>query len=535
MGQDLQSFLQRYKKENNRDKSEEGGLYPPLSVHKRMKSKVVEEMYTEPKYRAITSASQEELEQLKNQAIDELWKPIYHIHPEFGLLNDPNGLAYYQGKYRVFHQWYPFGTNHGMKHWAQLESEDLVNWKRVGVALTPTEDYESHGVYSGAALEVENKLYLYYTGNVKYDKVSRSANQCVAIMDERGKIEKYGENPLILGVPEGYTGHVRDPKVFKKEDTYYMFLGAQRVDETGTFLVYVSQDALQWTLKGELKLQPFEQPSGYMWECPDYAQIDGKDVLIFSPQGIDAQGEKYHNIFNVMYAIGKLDLENLVFNIESLDEMDGGFDFYAPQSFKAKGEEITLFAWAGMGEFQYPTDARGWAHMLTFPRTLKIKHNKIYQQPVKALEALRIHKKTGKGKVNKSLILENTSRAYELDLELISSQAQTLTVELLASEAEQLSLICHQQTGEVILDRRGLVHQFATDYGQERKVILPSLERIDLKILVDHSIVEIFINGGEKVFTTRAFPLEASTHIRIHAEEEVTYSYCQYDLKRGLR
>lgn len=490
--------------------------------------------YTEPKYRVITSASKEELEQLKEQAMDPLWKPTYHIYPEYGLLNDPNGLAYYKGKYRLFHQWYPFGTNHGMKHWAQLESEDLVNWKRVGVALIPTEDYESHGAYSGAALEVQDKLYLYYTGNVKYDKVNRSANQCLAIMDETGKVEKYGHNPLILGVPDGYTGHVRDPKVFQKDNMYYMFLGAQRIDETGTFLVYESPDALQWNFRGELQLQPFEESFGYMWECPDYAKIDGKDVLIFSPQGIERNGNKYHNIFNVTYVIGRLDLENLIFEVDEMDEMDGGFDFYAPQSFKAREGEITLFAWAGMGEFEYPTDAKGWAHMLTFPRTLRVIENRVHQMPVKALELLREEGRKEEGILQQSLLIQNTSKAYELNLTLKSEELQTFKLHLLASDKEKLSITLDQKTNEVTLDRSQLVHQFASEYGTERTVALSSLKQIELKILVDHSLVEIFINHGEKTLTTRAFPLEQSTDIIFEATKQASYEYHYYELKRGL-
>ncbi|MFQ7057054.1 MAG: hypothetical protein ACLRQX_00140 [Turicibacter sanguinis] len=65
-----------------------------------------------------------------------------------------------------------------------------------------------------------------------------------------------------------------------------------------------------------------------MWECPDFAEIDGKDLLIFSPQGVEVQGEKYKNLFNVTYVIGKLDLDQLIFEVESFDEFERGFDFY---------------------------------------------------------------------------------------------------------------------------------------------------------------------------------------------------------------
>ena len=346
--------------------------------------------YKEPKHRTILETTKEELAQLLEKSKNDNWKPIYHIHPEFGLLNDPNGLAYFNGYYHLFHQWYPYGTTHGMKHWAHLKSKNLVEWTREEVALIPTEDYEAHGAYSGTSIEIDNKLYLYYTGNIKLDKMNRSSNQCLAIMDGDGNIQKHPSNALIEGVPQGYTGHVRDPKVFKKNDQYYMILGAQRLDETGTFIVYQSPNGIEWKLLGELILKNFNQEFGYMWECPDYAQIDGKDLLVFSPQGIEPQGEKYKNLFNVTYVIGKLDIENLTFEVESFDEFERGFDFYATQMFKGKEEQTLLLAWAGLGEFEYPTDEFGWAHCLTFPREITIKDNKVIQFPAKELELLRL-------------------------------------------------------------------------------------------------------------------------------------------------
>ena len=63
-------------------------------------------MYKEPKYKTIFEATEEELQSLKNKSFNDPWKPVYHIYPEYGLLNDPNGLAYYNGKYHLFHQWY---------------------------------------------------------------------------------------------------------------------------------------------------------------------------------------------------------------------------------------------------------------------------------------------------------------------------------------------------------------------------------------------------------------------------------------------
>ena len=490
--------------------------------------------YKEPKHRTILEATKEELAQLLEKSKNDNWKPIYHIHPEFGLLNDPNGLAYFNGYYHLFHQWYPYGTTHGMKHWAHLKSKNLVEWTREKVALIPTEDYEAHGAYSGTALEINHQLYLYYTGNIKLDKINRSANQCLAIMNGEGKIEKYAFNPLIKGIPEGYTGHVRDPKVFKKNDSYYMILGAQRVNETGAFIVYQSSNGLDWNFLGELTLKNLNQSLGYMWECPDYMEIDGKDLLIFSPQGIEPQTEKYKNLFNVTYAIGMLDLETLTFEVESFDEFESGFDFYATQMFKGKDGQTLLFAWAGLGEFEYPTDEFGWAHCLTFPREITIKENKVLQMPAKELSLLRLDRESKNDRCQGVVLIENKTNTYELNVTLETNDTHLFGIHLAVSENEHLNLEFNKLSQTVTLDRSKLKHQFVEEFGVYRQSQLTIGDKVEVKVLMDNSIAEIFINQGEVVFTTRLFPLKTSTNIEIFSNQLMTYQYEKYDLKQGI-
>ncbi|MGG7144398.1 glycoside hydrolase family 32 protein [Clostridium nigeriense] len=492
------------------------------------------DIFKEPKHRTILEATEEELLDLKNKAQDKLWKPIYHIHPQYGLLNDPNGLAYFNGKYHVFHQWYPFGVTHGMKHWAHLESDDLVTWERLPVAIIPTEKYESHGAYSGNSIEINGELYLYYTGNIKFDKENRSANQCLAIMNKDGEIKKYEGNPIIEGVPSGYTGHVRDPKVFKIEDKYYMILGAQRIDETGTFIVYKSNDGIAWGFMGELELENFPKEFGYMWECPDYTSIDGKDVLIFSPQGIEKQGNKYNNIFNVIYAIGKLDIDNLKFRVDVYEELDKGFDFYAPQSFKGKDGQTLLLAWAGMGEFKYPTDEKLWAHCLTFPRELSIHNNKLIQKPVKEIEKLSKVIVNQNGVVNKNEIIENESNTYYLKINLSLDKANSFGIKLCSSNEESLNLNFNKELNSVSLDRNEMKHKFIEEYGLVREAEINIGKNIDIEVIVDKSIIEIFIDGGKITMSTRVFPLEKSTGIEIYTDDKIEYNYTKYMLNSGI-
>ena len=138
-----------------------------------------------------------------------------------------------------------------------------------------------------------------------------------------------------------------------------------------------------------------------MWECPDYFEIDRHDVILFCPQGIQAENERYRNIYQSGYMIGHLDIENMIFDHQSFQELDDGFDFYAPQTFTDKNGKRILIGWMGLPEMNYPTDSEGWAHCLTIPRELTIEKDKLKQRPLKNLELLRTNKETALGYANK--------------------------------------------------------------------------------------------------------------------------------------
>ncbi|WP_053362290.1 sucrose-6-phosphate hydrolase [Bacillus sp. FJAT-27251] len=490
--------------------------------------------YKEPKYRTIFEAKENELENLKEKSANSPWKPTYHIHPQYGLINDPNGLAYFNGEYHVFYQWYPFDATHGMKHWAHAKSDNLVNWERLPVALVPVEDYESHGAYSGASLEVDGKLYMYYTGNIKYSAEERSANQCLAIMDTDGNITKYENNPLIEGVPEGYTGHVRDPKVFEKDGRYYMLLGAQRTDLTGAIIVYESENAIDWSFKGELNMNLEFPESVYMLECPDYFELDGKDVLVFSPQGLQPEGHFYNNVYNVIYVLGKLDVESLDFKVESYEEIDNGFDFYAPQTFAGKNGERQLFAWAGSGEVEYPSDKEDWAHCLSIPRQLGISGGKLVQKPAEELKLLRIDSESGELVLNAgSKEVGNSANQYELEMFLDGEEAGRFGLELFASETEGLLIEFDSKQQTVSVNREKFEAAFGGEYGFVRTASLNG-GTVKVQVFVDRSIAEIFINDGEAVFTARVFPKEGSTGIRLFSDGHLSCRYNKYKLAQGI-
>ncbi|GAA3327033.1 hypothetical protein GCM10020331_065380 [Ectobacillus funiculus] len=71
---------------------------------------------------------------------------------------------------------------------------------------------------------------------------------------------------------------------------------------------------------------------GYMLECPDFIELNGKHVLLSSPQGIQPEGDLYQNLYQTGYLVGEFDYETKQFTHGEFEELDKGFDFFMPSS-----------------------------------------------------------------------------------------------------------------------------------------------------------------------------------------------------------
>jgi len=258
---------------------------------------------------------------------------------------------------------------------------------------------------------------------------------------------------------------------------------------------------------------------GYMWECPDYFELGDQGILVFSPQGIAPKGDLYQNIYQSGYLIGnQLDVENGLFSHGEFQELDRGFDFYAPQTMEDhKGRRI-LVGWLGLPEIDYPTDSHGWAHCLSLPRELTEKNGKLLQNPVKELQGLRKNEKS----IEDNLHDEGKSYAgftgttYELITEFQNQDAKTFGIEFRTGKNEKTIITYDTIEKKLVLDRTHSGTSFATSYGTVRKCTMDS-KKVKLQMFVDVSSVEIFVNDGEEVFTSRIFPSRESEGIRFFA------------------
>lgn len=464
-------------------------------------------------YKPIEAATHEELEQLKKQVEACPWRQKFHIQPPTGLLNDPNGLAFYQNEYHFFYQWFPLGAVHGLKYWYHIKSKDLINWEPQGIGIRPNHYYDNCGAYSGSSIEHNGDLYLMYTGNHRDENWVRHPMQVIAIMKSNGQINK-SPKPVIKEVPSGYTKHFRDPKVFKVGNTYYAIIGAQRTNQTGCAVLYESCNLLDWTFCGEIKtsLQDF----GYMWECPDYFELGQKGILVFSPQGLEPIETKYQNIYQSGYMIGEhLDLESKTFSHNEFHELDHGFDFYAPQTFQDDQGRRILVGWMGLPEILYPTDKNGWAHCLTLPRVLKLIDDQLYQVPVCELKKLRKEHCELDTMVD-SVVTFGTGVHYELECEFSNIHANEVGLNLRVGANEKTVIKYDRVSKRVILDRSEAGDPVAVKYGTTREIPY-EFERLSVRIFMDTSSIEVFINDGQYVMTSRIFPTNHDNKIQVFA------------------
>lgn len=427
------------------------------------------------------------------------WHNKFHLEMPKGLVNDPNGLCYHQGKYQIFFQWNPFGCEHKHKHWAYTQTTDFINYTKPQIALAPIDKFDKDGCYSGSARNKNNKLEIIYTANLKDEQNIRYPRQVLVKQNDDGEFIK--EKIIIDTVPEGYTTHFRDPYIFAKNNRSFIILGAQRENLTDCALIYEEIDE-NWIFRGELKTQLTD--FGYMWECPNLFTIDDKDILVFCPQGLKAQKYQYQNLYQAGYLIGQFNPDTLEFTHGEFHEFDMGFDFYAPQILVHENRHI-LIGWVGMPDKlqDYPTIDDGWVHSLTLPRELILKDDKLYQRPIAELNKLNQNTTT---KINKNKISLSTNKKLEISIPLkdISNWQGELKFN------DEYILLTYDKNNSIFTIDRS---QLKLGGKGIRQFLVKTQNELNLSIYIDSSIIELYLQDGEYYATFCYYPTENTPDI----------------------
>ena len=415
--------------------------------------------------------------------------PKYHLTAPKHWINDPIGFIYYQNNYHLFYQHFPYENKWGTMHWGHATSKDLVNWVDQGIALYPSKDFDANGCFSGSALEVDKKMYLYYT-SVVYQKVNPEnihktapgydfySSQSMIISDDGFNFDNLNQKQLIIPVFKdgevGHPVHTRDPKVWKFQDTYYMVLASKYLDDNndynGQLLFYTSKNATEWHYANNYR----GIKCGDMWECPDIFTVAHQDILIMSPERTNDSGYPSH----ARITTANFDHQNCQLEITGeLNYLDYGLDIYAPQTTIFEAGRRIYVGWMRMPV----ADEANWIGLITYPRVITYQNDAIFTNIHPSVDSLFKKPAT----------------------EFKATQACKIVTNLKTGDFINIGGYLIKYDDCLCIDRSNV---FKSDAAL-KELRSPKIDHCNLNIYYDQDIIEIYINNGQYVLSNIVYEM----------------------------
>ncbi len=472
--------------------------------------------------------------------IPDTERPVFHVTGGIGWINDPNGFSCYRGEYHLFYQYHPYSTKWGPMHWGHMKTRDFIRWERLPVALAPDTEADRGGCFSGGAVEMpDGRQLLLYTGVYHVRRadgvMEEYQTQCVAVGDGVN-YEKYPGNPVLDGkdLPEGNSMlDFRDPKLWLEPDgTYRCVVGNRTADGSGAALLFESPDGFHWHYAATLDACRNEY--GRMWECPDFFPLDGKQVLLTSPQEMAALGLEFHAGYGAICLLGSWDSEKRQFQREKVHSIDYGIDFYAPQTLESYDGRRIMIAWMQnwTNSNCQPMNARIFGEM-TLPRELSIRNGRLVQNPVRELERFHGHR------VAYSDVLVSS----ETNMQGVSGRVLDMTVNVrpagrgynwfklhMAKSGEYATTIRYKpDCSTVRVDRTRCGIRYDVVHVRDF-LVRPRDGEIKLRVVMDRHSLELFVNDGEQAATFIIYTPESADSISFEADGAVLVDVEKYEL-----
>lgn len=446
----------------------------------------------------------------------EKYRPIFHFTPPAGWMNDPNGMVFYDSTYHLFYQHYPDSTVWGPMHWGHATSENLIDWEHRPIAIYP----DSLGyIFSGSAVfDAENSsglgtaenppliaIYTYHNAEAEQSGKSDFQSQAIAYsLDQGASWQKYDQNPVL---PNPGIRDFRDPKVmpWNLSSDKKGWLMTLAVSDRIQF--YSSENLLDWTLESEFGQN--EGAHGGVWECPDLIPMTAPDgtkkwVLLVS---INPGGPQKGSA--TQYFIGDFSDGIFIPDDQLIRWLDYGPDNYAGVTWANTPNRNLFIGWMSNWLYAQVVPTEAWRSAMTLPRELGL------------------FEVEGTWLVKSSPARENLQlRKSTVELDNLQSNLPSEAVEITADIDDEapVSILLENDLGEKVLITRdnGLVSvdrslagnsDFHPDFAAVHSAPM-SWEAKSLRIFLDASSLELFINDGEIVITSTLFPNEPWKRIR---------------------
>ncbi|WBS74057.1 glycoside hydrolase family 32 protein [Elizabethkingia meningoseptica] len=474
---------------------------------------------------------------------EQLYRPNYHFTPKKGWMNDPNGLYYLDGIYHLFYQHFPDGNKWGPMHWGHATSKDLIKWAEQPIALFPD---ELGYIFSGSAVVDKDNtsgfgdgknvpvvaIFTYHDPKKEKENKIDVETQGIAYSLDNGKTwTKYTSNPVLKnpGIKD-----FRDPKVLwdKTNKQWTMVLAAQ--DEAH---FYTSKNLKDWTFQSAFGKELGAH--GGVWECPDLFPIkvensdETKWVLI---QNMNPGGPNGGS--GVQYFVGDFDGKTFKMDVlftkqlekEKAVWLDWGKDNYASVSFDNVHEnKRVIIGWMTNWEYAQDVPTEAWRSSATIAREVGLKKTEdgyvLTNVPVaqlKKYEGRSISKSLIIGS-EKTLITKNeidlSKAVVDLDLKKMITGLYTFTLKNKLGESVTVGF--DNKNKSLFIDRSksgntNFGNNFATEIT--KAPLSKSFSEAKLKLLIDKTSVEIFLNNGEKVMTQTFFPNQTFSELSISSD-----------------
>lgn len=439
---------------------------------------------------------------------EEMYRPVFHFTPKENWMNDPNGMVYYQGEYHLFYQYYPDDTVWGPMHWGHAVSKDMIHWQRLPIAIYPD---EKGYIFSGSCVVDWNNtsglgskqnppmiaIYTYHDPEGEKSGEITFQSQAIAYSLDKGRTwSKYEGNPVI---PNPGIRDFRDPKViWHRESKQWVMVLA--VKDSINF--YSSKNLKDWQLESEFKKQ-LETREG-VWECPDLFSLIDQDghekwVLLVSVNSKGPQGGSA-----TQYLVGNFDGNTFLPDHTETKWVDFGADNYAGVTFSdipnVDGRRLFM-GWMSNWQYAQVVPTEKWRSAMTIPRELTLKKmgekHLLCSKPVQEMEAILKPSKR---------ITENEYRSSQISYAIEIDETLTRASIRFSNELDE-SFTIAIENGEIVTDRtQAGKNTFSKDFGVIHKAQLPFKEISNVKLFVDTSSVELFVNDGAFVMTELLFP-----------------------------
>ncbi len=462
-----------------------------------------------------------------NYSSESLYRPVIHFTPSVNWTNDPNGLVYYNGKYHLFFQYNPFGRKWGHMSWGHAESENLYDWNHLPVALR---EMDSTMIFSGSAVIDKNNsggicpagtkdcMVAIFTASHK----NNLQNQYLAYSPDAGQHwYQYQHNPVIdLGKQD-----FRDPNLFIYHDSWRL---AVSLPLEHKILFYKSGNLVTWQKTGEFGNQG---DTSKIWECPDMVRVPVNEndsttwVLLIS------SGSPYDSSFTGMqYFVGSFNGKSFVCPETGSQPrwLDYGKDFYAAITYNdlPKGLPIML-GWVNNWAYANDIPTGSWRGMMSVPRNLSlgsIDGNLFLQQ--KPLNIPDHFIDENAYEIN-DVELNNTTSdldeisgdAFILDADMVNHSAVEFGIKIFRSEKFQTEIGVDADKKNFFIDRRtsGMINFNKLFPSRESAPFKKFTDTMNIHMIVDHSVIELFAENGMTVMTEQVFPAGDAKGISLFA------------------